>query len=180
MPSSPDFALSLRLQEAMSGKPGTNENARLRPVVETPGGYVGQAGNGTECRPWSPGFLATVHGVHGDPGVHCVIYFWASTASAICLAASAADKLGVLTKLVITSIAAPRYFCRMVILWAKLRTSVPSLMASSRSFWHLIWQGLKPVRSMSSLAGIEPFALLKMTWKSFDIMRWARSLEPAR
>jgi len=35
-PGAPDFSLSLRLQEATSGKPGSNENARLRPVVETP------------------------------------------------------------------------------------------------------------------------------------------------
>ena len=55
----PDFALSLRLQEATSGKPGTNENAE----------------NGTKRRLWSPDLLATVHGDLGDPGVHGVSTF---------------------------------------------------------------------------------------------------------
>jgi len=53
-PGAPDFALLLRLQEATSGKPGTNKNA----------------GNGTKRRLWSPGSLATVHGDSGVHGVH--------------------------------------------------------------------------------------------------------------
>src|SRR6202021_3221852 len=99
-------------------------------------------------------------------------YCCASTASANRLAASAADRLVVLTNSVITSIAAPRYFCRMVMLWAKLRTNVPALIESFRSCCDFSWQGLKPLlKSTSSLAGMEPLAWLKIVWKSFDMMR---------
>ena len=61
-------------------------------------------------------------------------------------------------------------------LWAKLRTNVPALMEASRSFFDFSWQGLKPLlKSTSIRAGIEPFAWLKIVWKSVDMMRCARS-----
>ena len=53
------------------------------------------------------------------------LYFCASTASAMASAASFADIVGVFTNEVMTSMIAPRYFCRIVMLCAIERTSVP-------------------------------------------------------
>src|SRR5208337_699259 len=86
-------------------------------------------------------------------------YFCASTASAMALAVSLADILGSFTNAVIVSMIAPRYFCRMVMLWAIERTRVPPAMEACRSFCDICWQALKPLlRSTSRRAGIEPFA----------------------
>src|ERR1700677_2667329 len=87
-------------------------------------------------------------------------YFCASTASAIALAASSALIFGLFTKDVTVSRIAPRYFCRMVMLWAIERTSIPSAIEACKSFCDCCWQGLKSLRSMSSRAGIEPLAWL--------------------
>ena len=70
--------------------------------------------------------------------------FCASTASAIALAASLDDMLGVFTKEVITSIIAPRYFCSTVILCAIERTSVPAVIEACKSLSEVCWQGFQP------------------------------------
>ena len=66
-------------------------------------------------------------------------YCCASTASPSCLAASAADSLGVLTNSVITSIAAPRYFWRMVM--SPIVVFVLQSQSCSNSSSAFAWQG---------------------------------------
>ena len=61
-------------------------------------------------------------------------YFCASTASAMALAASSGVVFGLLTKAVMVSSIAPRYFCRTVMLWAIERTSVPSAIEACKAF----------------------------------------------
>ena len=88
---------------------------------------------------------------------------------------------GVFTNSVITSIMAPRYFCSTVMLCAIERTSVPAAIEACRSFCDICWQGFQPAPDMSTSrrAGIDPFAWLKIVWKSGDRIRWASSFEPA-
>src|SRR6185312_7890390 len=71
------------------------------------------------------------------------LYFCASTASAMALAASSGVIFGLFTNDVMVSRIAPRYFCRRVMLWAKERTSVPSLIDACKAFCDCCWQGLK-------------------------------------
>ena len=86
-------------------------------------------------------------------------YFCASTASAMALAASCGVIFGLFTKEVMVSRIAPRYFCRMVMLWAIERTSVPSSIDACKVLQRQLLAGVESIEvDVDARAGIEPLA----------------------